>query len=52
LRLLDGVPAADLCAALDITAANLWTLLHRARVRLWQCLDRQGLGPVTGGGEP
>jgi RNA polymerase sigma-70 factor (ECF subfamily) len=52
LRLLDGVPAADLCAALGITANNLWTLLHRARVRLWQCLDRQGLGPAAGGGEP
>jgi RNA polymerase sigma-70 factor (TIGR02943 family) len=52
LRLLDGVPAADLCAALGITANNLWTLLHRARVRLWQCLDRQGLGPLAGGGKP
>jgi RNA polymerase sigma-70 factor (ECF subfamily) len=51
LRLLDGVPAPELCAALGITANNLWTLLHRARVRLWQCLDRQGLGPLPGGGK-
>ena len=44
LRLLDDVPAAEICQALGISANNLWTLLHRARVRLWQCLDRKGLG--------
>ena len=29
LRLLDNVPAEEVCGALDISAANLWTLLHR-----------------------
>jgi hypothetical protein len=43
---------AELKAELGITANNLWTLLHRARVRLWQCLDRQGLGPLAAGGKP
>jgi RNA polymerase sigma-70 factor (ECF subfamily) len=52
LRLLDDVPAAEVCQALGISATNLWTLLHRARVRLWHCLDRKGLGPRLGGGEP
>ena len=50
LRLLDDVPPADICQALEITASNLWTLLHRARLRLWQCLDRKGLTPLPGGG--
>jgi RNA polymerase sigma-70 factor (ECF subfamily) len=45
LRLLDDVPTAEICQALGISATNLWTLLHRARVRLWHCLDRQGLAP-------
>jgi RNA polymerase sigma-70 factor (ECF subfamily) len=45
LRLLDDVPAAEICQALGISATNLWTLLHRARVRLWHCLDRQGFAP-------
>ena len=40
-----------LCQALGITASNLWTLLHRARLRLWQCLDRKGLTPLPGGGK-
>jgi RNA polymerase sigma-70 factor (TIGR02943 family) len=48
LRLIDDVPAAEICQALDISASNLWTLLHRARVRLWQCLDRKGLAPFGG----
>jgi RNA polymerase sigma-70 factor (TIGR02943 family) len=48
LRLLDGVPAAEICQALGLSPANLWTLLHRARVRLWHCLDLKGLSPSEG----
>jgi RNA polymerase sigma-70 factor (ECF subfamily) len=48
LRLLDDVPAAAICKALGVSPTNLWTLLHRARVRLWHCLDRKGLGPSKG----
>ena len=48
LRLLDDVPAAEICQALGVSSANLWTLLHRARVRLWHCLDRKGLSPAKG----
>jgi RNA polymerase sigma-70 factor (TIGR02943 family) len=50
LRLLDAVPAAEICQVLGISATNLWTLLHRARVRLWRCLDRTGFGLPTGEG--
>jgi RNA polymerase sigma-70 factor (TIGR02943 family) len=44
-RLLDEVPAAEVCQVLGISATNLWALVHRARVRLWRCLDRTGFGP-------
>jgi RNA polymerase sigma-70 factor (TIGR02943 family) len=44
-RLLDEVPAAEVCQALGISATNLWALVHRARVRLWRCLDKTGFGP-------
>jgi RNA polymerase sigma-70 factor (ECF subfamily) len=50
LRLLDEVPAAEICRTLEITPNNLWTLLHRARLRLWQCLDRRGLSPFPQSG--
>ncbi len=50
-RLLDDVPAQEVCRKFGISAPNLWTLLHRARMRLWHCLDRQGVGPLPGGGK-
>ena len=37
-RVVDDVPTADLCAELNITPDHGWTLLHRARLRLRQCL--------------
>lgn len=50
-RLLDGVPAPEVCETFGISQNNLWTLLHRARLRLWHCLDRKGLGPLAGEGQ-
>src|SRR5262245_14803482 len=40
LREIDGLAAAEVCNLIDVTANNLWTLLHRARVRLRDCLDK------------
>jgi RNA polymerase sigma-70 factor (ECF subfamily) len=31
----------DICKELQITATNLWVLLHRARLRLQQCLQQR-----------
>jgi len=33
------LPAEEVCAELAITSANLWVLLHRARLRLRECLQ-------------
>ena len=52
LRLLDDVPAPEVCETFGISATNLWTLLHRARLRLWHCLDGKGLGPHPVRGQP
>jgi len=30
----------ELCQELGVSPTNLWVLLHRARLRLWKCLDR------------
>jgi RNA polymerase sigma-70 factor, ECF subfamily len=49
-RLLDEVPAAEVCQVLGISATNLWTLVHRARVRLCRCLDQTGFGPPAAEG--
>ncbi len=38
-HLVEGEPA-EACRELGVSANNLWVLLHRARLRLNQCLDR------------
>ncbi len=39
LRTLDDQAPTDVCRELAISPANLWVLLHRARLRLVRCLD-------------
>lgn len=39
LRELRQLPADAVCQALDISATNLWTRLHRARAALRKCID-------------
>ncbi|MDP2786825.1 MAG: sigma-70 family RNA polymerase sigma factor [Pseudomonadota bacterium] len=36
-----------ICKELAITPTNLWTMLHRGRLGLRQCLDRNWVGNVT-----
>ena len=31
----------EICKELQITATNLWVLLHRARLRLRECLQQR-----------
>lgn len=35
----------DICKELAITPTNLWVILHRARLRLRECLQVQGYAP-------
>jgi RNA polymerase sigma-70 factor (ECF subfamily) len=39
LRTLDDFGPTDVCRELAISPANLWVLLHRARLRLVRCLE-------------
>tara|TARA_R110002049_G_scaffold234002_3_gene407320 strand:- start:4596 stop:5183 length:588 start_codon:yes stop_codon:yes gene_type:complete len=39
LRELDNYSAEDICKELQLSTSNLWVVLHRARIRLWKCLD-------------
>ncbi|HEX4793168.1 MAG TPA: sigma-70 family RNA polymerase sigma factor [Humisphaera sp.] len=41
LRVMGGLSAADTCSVLEIKAANLWTILCRARERLRRCLEHK-----------
>ncbi|WP_025324520.1 sigma-70 family RNA polymerase sigma factor [Deferrisoma camini] len=41
LRELEGMDTAGLCQELGITATNAWVLLHRARLGLRRCLEKE-----------
>ena len=38
--------SAEICQELDITPTNLWTMLHRARLALRQCLEKNGISKI------
>lgn len=40
----DGMPGDELCKVLEVSASNLWVMLHRARLRLRECLEREWFG--------
>lgn len=39
LRELEHLETDQICKVLQVSATNLWVVLHRARMRLWRCLD-------------
>ncbi len=41
---LDGLEGQEACKVLDVAPTNLWVTLHRARLRLRQCLDNHWFG--------
>jgi RNA polymerase sigma-70 factor (ECF subfamily) len=41
---LDELSTPELCKALGISPSNAWVLLHRARLRLRDCLERSWFG--------
>ena len=40
----------EICKALAISSTNLWVLLHRARLRLRDCLQLRWFGPLAAAG--
>ena len=38
LRELDELASEEICKELEVSTSNLWVLLHRARLRLTQCM--------------
>jgi RNA polymerase sigma-70 factor (ECF subfamily) len=45
MRVIDETPSEEVCKALEISATNLWVMLHRARARLRKCLEANGFAP-------
>jgi RNA polymerase sigma-70 factor (TIGR02943 family) len=40
LKYLDGLESEDICKELNITASNYWVLIHRAKLQLRSCLEK------------
>lgn len=40
LREVDGCETEEICKVLDISATNLWVMLHRSRRQLRYCIER------------
>jgi RNA polymerase sigma-70 factor (TIGR02943 family) len=47
LREMDGLPSEEVQSALQVSANNLWVLLHRARLGLSRCLDQHWFGTAA-----
>ena len=43
LREVEELDTQEICKILDVTATNMGVLLHRARTRLRECLEKKGL---------
>jgi RNA polymerase sigma-70 factor (TIGR02943 family) len=48
LREVDGIASREICALLGISENNLWVMLHRARMALRRCLERNWFGKQQG----
>jgi len=46
LSVMEEMGSDETCKALSVSATNLYVLLHRARLRLRDCLDKKGLGTM------
>jgi len=40
MKYLDGLESDDICKELNITASNYWVLIHRAKLQLRACLEK------------
>jgi len=40
LKYLDGLESEDICKMLSITSANYWVIIHRAKLDLRACLEK------------
>jgi RNA polymerase sigma-70 factor, ECF subfamily len=48
MREIEGMSTAEICDALGISESNCWVMLHRARLRLREQLERRWFGQSSG----
>jgi DNA-directed RNA polymerase specialized sigma24 family protein len=45
MKYLDDLDSEDICKELNITSSNYWVLLHRAKLHLRGCLEKNWFKP-------
>ena len=40
MKTIDGIDTETICNEFDITASNLWVIIHRARKAMADCLEK------------
>ena len=40
MKYIEGLESDDICKELNITASNYWVLIHRAKLQLRACLEK------------
>jgi RNA polymerase sigma-70 factor (ECF subfamily) len=40
MKYLDGIESEEICKELNITSSNYWVLIHRAKLQLRTCLEK------------
>jgi RNA polymerase sigma-70 factor (ECF subfamily) len=40
MKYIDGLESEEICKVLEITTSNYWVLIHRAKVQLRACLEK------------
>ena len=43
----EGLATEELCKLLAVSTSNVWVMLHRARLRLRECLEQNWFGPAA-----
>lgn len=44
LRFIEELSAEEICQELGLSASNYWVIVHRAKLQLRRCLEKQGVG--------
>ena len=44
MRFVEELSAEEICQELGLTSSNYWVIVHRAKLQLRRCLEKNGLG--------
>ncbi|MFH0758034.1 MAG: sigma-70 family RNA polymerase sigma factor [Bacteroidota bacterium] len=44
MKMIDEATSDEVCKELEITASNLWVMLHRARLKMRKCVESKWMG--------